>query len=380
MERVASLLGLIVFLAGCWFFSERRKDVRPSIIVWGLLLQIILAIFIFGIPVLGVPGLAAPLFSKLNNAVMRLLEFSDAGAKFVFGDLATDKYGFIFAVRVLPTILFVSAIFALSYHLGIMQKIVYVFAWIMRRVMPVGGAESLSTAANIFVGQSEAPIMIKPYLPRLTRSELFCIMVGGMANTAGGVLAAYVMMLKDRVPGIAGHLIAVSVMSAPATFLISKLIIPENRGYRHTGDEHDHLVERVDANIFEALSRGASEGMQLALNVAAMLIAFTACMAFLNGAVQFVAQWFDLQMTLQKIVGLACSPIALLLGAPFEDARLVGQLIGEKIILNEFLVKTINMLLKFAHIFMTFFKENENFRPNIKYRILFSSNFEKKSL
>ncbi len=329
-----SLVGLVALIGFAFLLSENRKKIDKRVVFWGVGLQIILAVLIFGIPWMGVPGLLRPLFSFINDAVMKLLSFSDEGAKFLFGSLVDEKFGFIFAFRVLPTIIFFSAIIAVAYYIGLLQKIVAALAFIIRKFLKASGAEALSTAANIFVGQTEAPLLIKPYLPKMTRSELLCIMIGGMANTAGGVLAAYVALLHSRFPEIAGHLLTVSVMSAPATLLISKILVPETEKFQ---DEKSGPAELPpDSNVLEAATRGASEGLALALNVGAMLIAFIALMAMLNGILIWVTGLFGAGVTLQTVFGYVFSPLAFLLGVPWAEATVVGRLLGEKIVLNEF--------------------------------------------
>lgn len=331
------LLGLGLILAVAYLLSERRKAISGKIILWGLGLQVIFAILVLGIPAWGVPGVFHFVFEWLNSFVVQLLSYSDQGAKFVFGSLADDSkgFGFIFAFRVLPTIIFFSTIVAVLYHLRILQRIVYGFAWVMKRTMPVGGAESLSTAANIFLGQTEAPLMIKPFLQTMSRSELLCIMVGGMANVAGGVMAAFVAMLSTRFPDIAGHLLTVSIMSAPATILISKILVPETeKNFAKDKIRMDAGV--VDTNVLEAATRGASEGLSLALNVAAMLIAFVALVYMFNGALGFLSGHLGYPLSLQQILGYVFSPVAWLLGVSWDESLTVGRLIGEKIVLNEF--------------------------------------------
>lgn len=329
-----SLVGLVALIGVALLLSENRKKIDKRVIFWGVGLQFILAVLIFGIPWAGVPGLLRPMFSFINDGIMKLLSFSDEGAKFLFGTLVDEKFGFIFAFRVLPTIIFFSSIIAVLYYIGILQKIVAGIAFIIKKFLRASGAESLSTAANIFVGQTEAPLLIKPYLMKMTRSELLCIMVGGMANTAGGVLAAYVALLHSRFPEIAGHLLTVSVMSAPATLLISKILVPETEKFQ---DEKEGPAELPpDSNVLEAATRGASEGLALALNVGAMLVAFIALMAMLNGILVGITGLFGNGVTLQTMFGYIFSPLAFLLGVPWAEATVVGRLLGEKIILNEF--------------------------------------------
>lgn len=337
MERLTSLLGLITFLLIAYGMSENRKLISKKIVFWGISLQVIFAILVLGIPAIHIPGVFRFFFNSVNDFVMAVLRYSDEGAKFVFGSLADPAKAteFIFAFRVLPTIIFFSTLVALLYHLGILQRIIFAMAWIMKKFMPIGGPESLSTAANVFLGQTEAPLLIKPYLATMSRSSLLCIMIGGMANVAGGVMAAYVAILHSRFPDIAGHLLTVSIMSAPATLLISKMMMPDS-------DQKtlDHALrnefERVDVNSVEAATRGASEGLSLALNVAAMLIAFTALVFMANGFLGWVTGYFGMTLTLQMILGYAFAPVAWLLGVPTHELLSMGQLLGEKIVLNEF--------------------------------------------
>ena len=221
-------MGIFVWIFIAWIFSTDRRRFPLTIVIRGVALQFVLALLVLGIPALGFTGPLRFLFDKANTAAVALLDFTLQGSTFIFGDLLkTDKFGFIFAFQVLPTIIFVGALMSVLYQLGIMQKIVGFFAWIFYRVMKTSGAETLAASANIFVGQTEAPLVIKPYLSKMTRSELLALMIGGMANVAGGVLAAYVALLRDRIPDIAGHLITASVLSAPASLLLAKVILPE---------------------------------------------------------------------------------------------------------------------------------------------------------
>ncbi len=336
MQQWAGLLGLVVFLAIAFLLSSDRRKISLRILFWGLGLQLIFAVAVIGIPRLGFDGPLHFLFEAMNDAVVGLLKFSDEGSKFLFGKLASDEsnMGFIFGFRVLPTIIFFSTLVAIFYHLGVLQRVVRSLAWVMRKFLPIGGAESLSTAANIFLGQTEAPLMIKPYLARMSRSELLCIMIGGMANAAGGVLAAYVALLHSRFPDIAGHLITVSFMSAPATILISKIMMPDE--LKASRSHEMKLPEKIDSNILEAATRGASEGLMLALNVGAMLIAFIALVYVVNAFVGGIGAWFGLELSLQQILGWLFAPVAWLLGVPGGEIISVGQLLGEKIALNEF--------------------------------------------
>ncbi len=337
MERIQALLGLCTILGFAWLISEHRSKIQRSIVLWGLGLQLIIAFLILGIPALHIPGIFQFLFEWLNVAFIKLLSFSDEGARFVFGPLVDEEKigGFIFGFRVLPTIIFFSALVAVLYYLKILPKIVHSMAWVMKKLMPVGGAESLSTAANVFLGQTEAPLTIKPYLPAMSRSELLCVMIGGMANVAGSVMAAYVAMLHNRFPDIAGHLLTVSLMSAPATILISKMLLPEIKK-KMADDLPPESAEKLDANVIEAATRGASEGLYLALNVAAMLIAFIAIVYLMNGMLQVVTGWLGWQITLAEVFGYMFSPVAWLLGVPTGEIFSMGRLLGEKVVLNEF--------------------------------------------
>ncbi|NCB39099.1 MAG: hypothetical protein EOM80_10035, partial [Erysipelotrichia bacterium] len=249
----------------------------------------------------------------------------------------TAATGAFFGFNVLPTIIFFSAFMAILYHLGIMQRLVYYVAMIMQKTMKTSGAESLSAAANIFVGQTEAPLVIKPYVEKMTFSELSCVMTGGMATIAGGVMAGYVGMLKDSIPGIAGHLIAASVMSAPAAMVFAKILVPETEVPETSGNV-ELKIEKIDQNVIDAAARGCSEGMSLALNVAAMLIGFIAMIAMGNHLWGMFANLIGLTSynTLESLLGLIASPFAWMLGVPMQDISIAGELLGKKTILNEF--------------------------------------------
>ncbi len=331
MEYIAALVGLVVFFGISYLFSTNRKAINWRTVGWAFGLQIIFALLILKTP------FGEVVFKYLNDGIMKVLDFQKAGADMVFGKLASpDSLGYIFAFQVIPTIVFFSALMSLLYYLGIMQKVVYVFALVLGKLCKLSGAESLSAAANIFVGQTEAPLLIKPYVEKMTKSELMCVMTGGMATVAGGVMAAYIMMLKDTVPNIAGHLMAASVMGAPAGVLFSKLLVPETEKPATLG------VAKIDykdpsANILDAISNGTATGLQLALNVAAMLIAFTALIALCSGIIEWVTGWFLAKaLTIEQLFGYAFSPLAWLMGVPSNEMITAGRLLGEKTILNEF--------------------------------------------
>lgn len=334
--KVVSLLGLVVFIGLAWSLSYHRKRFPWRTVLSGLALQLGFALFILKTQ----PG--RDLFTFAQAAAQKLIAVSVEGAKMVFGPLAnevllTEKLGpgnaFIFVVTVSATIIVVSAISALLYHWGVLQLIVRGVAWVMQRVMGTSGSESLAAAANIFMGQTEAPLVVRPYLARMTQSEIMALMTGGMATIAGGVLAAYVSFGMD-----AGHLLTASVMSAPAALVMAKILLPETE-QSETAAGASAKVERDTANSLDALCHGASEGMKLSLNVMAMLIAFVAVVALAN----FLIAWPQRSVgvgdpvTLERLAGWINAPFAWLLGVPGRDCLAVGQVLGERIVLNEFI-------------------------------------------
>lgn len=333
-NRAVSFFGLFGLIGICWLMSDNKRKVPWRLVAWGMGLQLV-----FGVLVLKTaPGLWV--FEKLNTATVSIIGFGQQGTNFLFSSFSSGNIepGLVnFAFNVLPTIIFFSSLMTLGYYLGIMQVIVNFFASIMQRTMKCSGAESLSTAANIFVGQTEAPLVIKPYVKDMTNSELMCIMVGGFANTAGSVLVAYVGMLHNQFPDIAGHLIAQSVMSAPAALVCAKIVMPET-GKPLTGGADVHMKkEDIDANAVDAAARGATEGMTLAINVAAMLLAFIALIALLNAILTKVSTMVGAPpLTIERILGVVGVPFAWLMGVPLHDCWAVGKLIGVKTGVNEF--------------------------------------------
>lgn len=322
-----SLLGLIALLGIAFLMSNNKSKINWRTVWSGTLLQ-----FVFAVLILKTPWGKA-FFVWLNDAVTGFLDFSDAGARFVFGDNFAEH---LFAFKVLPTIIFFSAMITVLYYFGVLQWIVDLMAKVMVKTMGTSGSESLASAVNVFVGQTEAPLLIRPYVPTLTNSELMAVMVGGFANIAGGVLAAYVSM------GIsAGHLIASSVMSAPASLLMAKMIFPETE-HSLTKGSVEVKVERPWANVIEAAAEGASEGAKLAINVAAMLIAFIALVALFDAALGKTSDLIGMvwsgfpHLTLQGILGWMLRPLAFLMGVPWAEAGKVGSLMGIKTVLNEF--------------------------------------------
>lgn len=355
MERILSFLGIGVLIALAWSISTDRSKFPWRIVIWGVALQFIFCVLVIGIPALGFAGPLRFVFVAANEAINATIDFTLIGSRFVFGDLIDNKkFGFIFAVQVLPTIIFIGSLMSVLYHVGLMQKITHVFAVIMQKTMRTSGAETLAGAANIFVGQTEAPLVIKPFVPTMTKSELLCVMIGGMANTAGGVMAAYVGLLRDRMPDIAGHLLAASILSAPAALLIAKVLMPEKTVPETYGKIPHESTISPHANIIDAAASGASEGLTLALNVAAMLIAFVALIALVNGALGafgdliHFADWGHSftpeilrseagpRLTLQALMGWVFAPLAWIIGIPAQDIAVSGALLGEKTILNEF--------------------------------------------
>ena len=335
-SKLISLLGLVTLVALAWACSTNRRRFPWRTVLTGLGLQFLFALFILKTTV------GEKIFTGAQNAFLSLLDCAAEGSKLVFGSLANVSLldeklgagnGFIFLVTVSATIILVSALSSLLYHYGILQQVVRAVAWVMQRVMRTSGSESLAAAANIFMGQTEAPLVIKPYLSRMTQSELLAMMVGGMATIAGGVLAAYVGFKIS-----AGHLLTASVMSAPAALMIAKIMLPETE-VSETAAGATAKVPRETTNGLEALCRGASDGMTLAINVMAMLIAFVAVVALANLLFGWVQGWFfaGKPLRLETIFGWINAPFAWLIGVPAQDCGAVGQILGKRIVLNEFI-------------------------------------------
>ncbi|MCC8364037.1 NupC/NupG family nucleoside CNT transporter [Lysobacter sp. A6] len=344
MEALArigfGLFGLAVLVGIAWLFSNNKKAVDWRLVLTGVALQIGFAAL-----VLLVPG-ARTVFQGLGDGFVAILAFVGEGSKFIFGSLMdTSKFGFIFAFQVLPTIIFFASLMGVLYHLGVMQAVVRGMAWGITKVMRVSGAETTSVCASVFIGQTEAPLTVRPYIPRMTESELITMMIGGMAHIAGGVLAAYVGMLGggDPVQGAfyAKHLLAASIMAAPATLVIAKILIPET-GAPLTRGTVKMEVEKTASNVIDAAAAGAGDGLRLALNIGAMLLAFIALIALINWPLTWIGEATGLQAMLGRptdiatILGYVMSPIAWVIGVPWADATTVGSLIGQKIVINEF--------------------------------------------
>jgi len=333
--KLISLLGLVVFVGVAWSISTHRKLFPWRTVAWGLGLQLL-----FGFLILNTDA-GKRVFDFCQRVLTKLIGFADEGSKMVFGplaktDLLSEKLGpgngFIFVITVAATIILVAAVSSLLYHYGVLQLIVRCTAWVMQRLMRTSGSESLAAAANIFMGQTEAPLVIRPYLPKMTRSEILAMMTGGMATIAGGVLAAYVSF------GIsAGHLLTASVMSAPAALLIAKVMLPETEP-SETAAGASAKIPRETTNGLDALCRGASEGMMLAINIMAMLIAFVAVVALANYLLSLGLRQVGVMNStpLQTLFGWVNAPFAWLMGVPWKDCPAVGSILGERIVINEF--------------------------------------------
>jgi CNT family concentrative nucleoside transporter len=347
MEYFRGLLGIIALLGVAFIFSTNKKSIDWRLVGVGVLIQAIFGFLITKV------DFVAGLFLSLSRGFVKFLSFSQDGAVFLFGDLATNTFGFIFAFQVLPTIIFFSTVSAALYYLGVLQKIVFAIAWLMARTMRLSGAESLSAAGNIFLGQTEAPLLVKPFIPNMTRSELMCLMAGGMATIAGGVLAGYVAFLGGDSPEeqsrFAAYLLGASIMNAPAAIVMSKIIVPQTDAEK-LNDKLEVSGENLGVNLIDAMSRGASDGLKLALNVGGMLLAFIAVIAAFNyllmgligeytGLNTFVVQSTNgafQGFSLEYILGQIFRVFAWLIGVEWNDTLQVGSLLGQKTVINEF--------------------------------------------
>ena len=325
--RAISAAGLLGMTALAWALSLDRRRVRWRVVVWGLALQLGLGVLLLATPV------GRVFFLGMNAVVSALGAYSDAGVRFVFGSLVDT--GFSFAVNVLPIIVFMGSVFAVLYHLGIMQRVVNVLAAALGRTLGTSGAESLCAVANVFLGMTESALIVRPYLERMTRSELFCLMTVGMSTVAGSVMLAYVAMLGGG--DFAGHLATASLLSAPAGILVAKLMVPET-DVPETARGGSAGIARSAVNVIDAAAEGAIGGLRLAAYVGALLVAFVALIAMANDACGFVGGWFGApELTLEKLLGVALAPLAFAMGVPWQDAVTVGGLLGVKTILNEFI-------------------------------------------
>jgi CNT family concentrative nucleoside transporter len=326
MGRFTGILGLIVMLALGYIFSTNRKAIRLKTVGWGLGLQLAFAFFVLKVDI------GRRLFQKAGDAVNKLLAYAFAGSQFVFGDLGKQgsHFGFYFAFQVLPTVIFICALFAVLYYVGIMQIIIRAAAWFMTRLMGVSGAESLNVAASIFMGQTEAPQTIRPFLPELTYSELMTIMTSGMAHVSGSIMAAYIAFgIEPK------HLLSAVIMTAPGTLLMAKMLVPETEVPKTAG-KVVMPKEEEKTNLLGAIARGTTDGLHMALNIAAMLIAFLALIALLDGIMSGIhahAAWFP--ASLEFILGKLFAPVAFIIGVPWHDCAAIGNLLGVRMVLNE---------------------------------------------
>ena len=325
MSSFLGILGLFTLLAIAYLLSENKNAINYKTVVYGLIFQLLFALFILKTP------FGAPIFSFLDTSINILISFSSSGSDFLFRSYI-DGVGFHpglvnFAFSTLPTIIFFSSLVAVLYHYGILQSVIKFIASRMQKSLGTSGSETLSVAGNIFLGQTESPLMVRPFVGKMTNSELMAVMTGGFATVSGGVLAIYVSWLTD-IAGIAGHLLAASVMSAPAALVVAKIIYPETQESKTMGDVNIN-IEQTNINAMEALSNGATDGLKLAANIAAMLIAFISFVAMVNYFLSFAGT------SMEEIFGIVFSPLAWTMGVPWNEAQLVGMLMGKKIVLTE---------------------------------------------
>ena len=325
MSSFLGILGLFTLLAIAYLLSENKNAINYKTVVYGLIFQLLFALFILNTP------FGAPIFSFLDTSINILISFSSSGSDFLFRSYI-DGVGFHpglvnFAFSTLPTIIFFSSLVAVLYHYGILQSVIKFIAKRMQQSLGTSGSETLSVAGNIFLGQTESPLMVRPFVGKMTNSELMAVMTGGFATVSGGVLAIYVSWLTD-IPGIAGHLLAASVMSAPAALVVAKIIYPETQESKTMGDVNIK-IEQTNINAMEALSNGATDGLKLAANIAAMLIAFISFVAMVNYFLSFAGT------SMEEIFGIVFRPLAWTMGVPWNEAQLVGMLMGKKIVLTE---------------------------------------------
>ncbi|WP_027003903.1 NupC/NupG family nucleoside CNT transporter [Hugenholtzia roseola] len=348
MDLLRGLVGIALLIGVAFLFSRDRSKIDWQLVGIGIVLQII-----FGILVTQVEAVKMG-FQAVSEGFVRFLSFADKGAEFVFGGLIDNsKFGFIFAFKVLPTVVFFSTVSAGLYYLGILQKIVYGIAWVMAKTMRLSGAESLSAAGNIFLGQTEAPLLVRPFIPKMTESELMCLMTGGMATIAGGVMAAYVAFLGGDSDAerarFAAHLLSASIMNAPAGIVMAKILLPE-ANKELTDSELKVNKESLGANLIDAMSNGAADGLKLALNIGGMLLAFIGVIALLNYLFQMIGDWFSLNaliaestngifqnLSFEYILGQLFRPAAFAMGVEWQDTLQVGSLLGQKTAINEFI-------------------------------------------
>jgi CNT family concentrative nucleoside transporter len=335
MAHYTGILGLLTMLGLAYLFSTDRRAIRVKTVAWGLGLQIVFAIFVLRVPQ------GRDIFQKAGDAANRVLSYAFAGSEFVFGPLGqhNSSIGFIFAFQVLPTVIFICALFAILYHYGIMQFVIRIMAWAMTRILAASGAESLNVAASIFMGQTEAPVTIRPFLPDLTRSELMTVMTSGMAHVSGSIMAAYFAFGAEP-----RHVLSAVIMTAPGTILVSKMLVPETEQPRTAGRvvmPQEETEKESRENLLGAIARGTGDGLHMALNIGAMLIAFLALVALLDGMMGGIHRhvgWFP--SSLESVLGVLFSPVAWVIGIPWRDCPAVGNLLGTRMVLNELVAFT----------------------------------------
>jgi concentrative nucleoside transporter, CNT family len=330
MGRFTGILGLLTMLGLAYAFSTNRRAIRVKTVAWGLGLQITFAVFVLKVP------FGRDMFQKIGDAANKVLSYSFVGSEFIFGELGkqNSNVGFIFAFQVLPVVIFICALFAILYHVGVMQVVIRIAAWLMTRIMGASGAESLNVAASIFMGQTEAPVTIRPFLPDLTRSELMTVMTSGMAHVSGSIMAAYFAFGAEP-----RHVLSAVIMTAPGTILVSKMLVPETEQPKTAGrvvmPESEEEKEKHE-NLLGAIARGTGDGLHMALNIGAMLIAFLALIALLDGIMGGIHHWISwFPEKLETVLGYAFAPIAWLIGVSRHDCLAVGNLLGTRMVLNE---------------------------------------------
>lgn len=330
MGRFTGILGLLTMLSLAFAFSTNRKAIRPKTVAWGLGLQLAFAVFVLRV------DFGRRMFQVIGDAANRVLSYSYVGSSFVFGDLGkqSSNIGFIFAFQVLPVVIFICALFAILYHYGVMQFIIRIAAWLMIRIMGASGAESLNVAASIFMGQTEAPVTIRPFLPELTRSELMTVMTSGMAHVSGSIMAAYFAFGAEP-----RHVLSAVIMTAPGTILVSKMLVPETEQPKTAGQvvmSADEEEKEKRENLLGAIARGTGDGLHMALNIGAMLIAFLALVALLDGILGGIHRHIGwVPSSMESILGVLFSPVAWLIGIPWHDCPAIGNLLGTRMVLNE---------------------------------------------
>jgi CNT family concentrative nucleoside transporter len=335
MGRFTGILGLLTMLGLAFAFSTNRRAIRVKTVAWGLGLQIVFAIFVLRVPA------GRRMFQAAGDAATRVLNYAFVGSEFLFGELGKQhsNAGFIFAFQVLPVVIFICALFAILYYFGVMQVVIRIAAWVMTRVMGASGAESLNVAASIFMGQTEAPVTIRPFLPDLTHSELMTVMTSGMAHVSGSIMAAYFAYGAEP-----RHVLSAVIMTAPGTILISKMLVPETEQPKTAGRvvmPEDEVEREKKENLLGAIARGTGDGLHMALNIGAMLIAFLALIALLDGILHGIHNglanvgflWFP--SSLEGILGALLAPVAWIIGVPWHDCKAIGNLLGTRMVLNE---------------------------------------------